>query len=94
MQEEHNYPPYFYLKAVLTNCPKAGLLYLTLWDHCDDNLKFKVKKSHTKDVFLCSLTRVKNDLLLLIREGLVSFTENMDSMTFEMTGWDDDDNHG
>lgn len=88
------YPPYFYLKEVLTNCPKAGLLYMTLWEHCDENLKFKVKKLHVKEIFLCSLTRVKNDLLLLLREGLVSFTENNSSMEFELTGWEDDEDHG
>lgn len=85
------YPPYQYLKSVLTNCYKAGLLYLQLWELADENLHVKLKKNDIRDRLLTSPTRVRNDISMLVREGLISVYETSDVYKIELVGWDNDD---
>lgn len=89
MEKSYPYPPYHYLKEVLTNCPKAGLLYMQLWAECDGKLTVKVKKKDVLNKFLCSATKLRNDAILLVREGFVNMNATMMEYRFELTGWDD-----
>lgn len=90
MKTSDSYPPYQYLKSILTHCPRAGLLYMELWSLSDENLNLRIAKKNLHEVFLCSKTRLKNDLYALVREGLVSMEESSKDMIFELTGWDDE----
>lgn len=91
MKNPDNYPPYQYLKQVLTSCPSAGLTYMQLWQHVDDNLRLKIKKNNIRNLFLCTPTKLKNDAMVLMREALVDMTETEHYLHFELTGWEDDD---
>ena len=63
---------------------------MELWSLSDENLNLKIAKKNLHEVFLCSKTRLKNDLYALVREGLVSMEESSKDMIFELTGWDDE----
>lgn len=96
MQFDNNdyvYPPYNYLKEVLTNCPKAGLLYLQLWEYADDSWELIVPKKNIRDKFLMSPTRLRNDLMNLVREGFVSVHETKKDYKFELVGWNDEEDY-
>ena len=88
---QDKYPPYQYLKSVLCNCPKAGYLYLQFWDMADDDLYVRIKKCDLRPVLLTTPTRFRNDLSLLVREGLVSVYEDGKGFKIQLVGWDDDD---
>jgi hypothetical protein len=64
---------------------------LQLWSLCDENLRLKVKKNSIPERFLCSQTRVRNDSLALVREGLISISENKNEYIYELVGWEDDE---
>lgn len=85
------YPPYQYLKSVLTNCYKAGLLYMQLWELADSNLRVIVKKDDIRTNLLTSPTRFRNDISMLLREGLISAHETSSQYCIELVGWDDED---
>ena len=85
------YPPYQYLKSVLTNCYKAGLLYMQLWEIADSNLRVTIKKDDIRSRLLTSPTHFRNDLSMLVREGLISAHETAAQWCVELVGWEDED---
>ena len=64
---------------------------MQLWDDCDENLFFNVKKCDLRGTLLTTPTRFRNDLSLLVREGLVSVYEDARGYKLQLVGWDDDD---
>jgi len=64
---------------------------MQLWQHADDNLKLKIRKDNIRNLFLCTPTKLKNDSMTLMREGLLGMDETPHYLHFELTGWEDDD---
>lgn len=91
LYEDYRFPPYIYLKAVLQHCPKAGLLYMQLWDLADEERSFILKRSEIQSTFLTTQCKFKNDLSLLAREALLHIHETSSTFKIELVGWDDDD---
>lgn len=79
---EHLFPPYFFLKQVLDHCPKAGTIYLSLWAAQDKNHKVFAPKDRIRADFGSTITRFRNELFFLSKEGLVSVVER--PKTFEV----------
>lgn len=84
-----DYPPHPYLKQVLVHCPKAGATYMQLWESRNKNNRVSIYKKQVKSEYLISQSKFKNDLLLLVREGLASIDESPLMLTIELVGWDD-----
>ncbi len=84
------YPPYAYLTQVLQHCPKAGLTYLKLWSEKNLSNEITVENNKIQNIFFVSKTKFKNDLLLLVNEGLISVNEYPSCLVIEMTGWEFD----
>lgn len=86
-----DYPPYPYLYQVALYCPKAVLSYMQLWEKRDKNTcKTTVIKSELKNQYLITQTKFKNDLLLLMREGLISIRETDYSIEVDLVDYDID----
>ena len=94
MQKFPELPPYHYLKTVLEHCPKAGAIYIELWNKADENCFIKVKKKTVREDFLISLSKFRHDVLLLVKEGLASVDETPEYMKIELTAWDEIDAEG
>ena len=88
MKEE--LPPKFYLKQVAQHCPKSILTYMNLWEVKDEDNRVALLKKDVYSNYLISLTRFRNELMLLVREGLISIDESPNMITVEMVGWDED----
>ena len=91
MQKFPDFPPYYYLIGVLQHCPKAGLLFMQLWEKADDDLKLKVKKNEIIPTFQISPTRFRNDLGLLVREGLLQIDDHPTYYKISLESWEDDE---
>ena len=81
-------PPYPYLKQVADHCPKCVSLYMELWNKRDSKDKVAVYKKDIKTYFLTSPTRFKNELLMIVREGLASIDESPNMLVIELVGYD------
>jgi hypothetical protein len=86
---QHEIPPYPYLFQVAEHCPRAALTYLSIWKEKDKKNSLSVYKEDIRLQFLMSPTRFRNDLLLLVREGLVSVNETPLSIDVDVIGYDD-----
>ncbi len=84
------YPPLPYLEHVLKNCPKAGLTYLNLWQKCDKNMRYSVPSDRIPYHTLQATAAFKHNLLLLVREGLISIHEGDKDISIELVDWEDD----
>lgn len=82
-------PPIGYLQIAADHCPKAVSTYLFLWKNQNENSFFSVSKENARVQFL-SLTKFKNDLNLLLKEGLISYQEKNGNFFIELTAWDED----
>jgi hypothetical protein len=82
------YPPYFYLKQLADHCPKAVSTYMTLWRSVDAEHKLSVLKKEIREQYLISLSKFRHDLLMLVKEGLVSIDETTDILNIELVSWD------
>ncbi len=89
-----NYPPYIYLKQVAEHCPKAVSTYMTIWNLMNVENKFNVYKEDVRNELLISLAKFRHDLLLLVKEGLVSIEETEKSIQIELVDWDEIDAEG
>lgn len=86
-----DYPPYPYLHQVLSHCHKAGVTYLDLWKERDKNNKVTIEKDEIRSRFLASTHNFHHNLLLLVKEGLLSIDESSNRLIVELTDWDVDD---
>ncbi len=88
-----DYPPYPYLYQVALYCPKAVITYMQLWEKRNKNsCKTTIIKSDLKNQYLTTATKLKNDLLLLMREGLLSIVEETSySLVIELVDFDEDE---
>jgi hypothetical protein len=84
----HEYPPYLYLSQVAKNCPKAVLTYMVLWQAMNKENKVDVYKKEVRNEYLISLSKFRHDLLMLVKEGLVSIDETPNVLHIELVGWD------
>ena len=84
------YPPYLYLAQVAEHCPKAISTYLALWRTANKECKVRVYKDEVRTEFLISLSKFRHDLLLLVKEALVSVEETKKVINIELVGWDED----
>lgn len=83
-------PPFFYLLQISEHCPRALCCYLILWRDMDKNQMVHIHKEDIRQKYLMSSTKFKNDLLLILKEGLVSIDETPNMFHIEMTGWDEE----
>lgn len=81
-------PPYAYLMQVLNHNPKSASTYIELWRHKDDDSRVTVAEDELRSRFLMTPTKFKNDLMVLVREGLVSVDERGNAMTIELVDFD------
>lgn len=75
------YPPYLYLCQVADHCPKAIATYLLLWREKDFDCSVIFEKKSVPDEYLITLTKLKNDLRQLCREGLAFIDETPKNIT-------------
>lgn len=69
-------PPYMYLTQVLNHCPRAASTYIELWRHKDKHHKIVVAKNQVRNQFLIGSAKFMNDLLALVREGLINVDQD------------------
>jgi hypothetical protein len=79
-----------YLKQVLDHYPKSASTYIELWRHKDKNNKVVMSNEECRNMFLISPTKFRNDLLCLVREGLISVFEKGFKMTIEIVNFDEE----
>lgn len=84
------YPPIAYLLQVLEHCPKAGATYLQLWQQRDKDSRVSIKRADVRITFLTSLAKFRHDILLLVKEQLVSVHETPTMIKIELVDWHDD----
>lgn len=82
-----SYPPFAYLIQVLNHCPQAGSTYVQLWNMRDCNNRVDILIKDVRLEFLISLKKFKHDLLLLVKEGLISVNESQKSFVIELVDW-------
>ena len=85
-----NLPPYAYLMQVLNHNPQSASTYVELWRHKDDDSKVVVTQDEIRNRFLNTPTKFRNNLMYLVKEGLVSVDESGDKMTIELVDFDYD----
>lgn len=87
-------PPYAYLMQVLNHSSKSAATYIEIWRHKDKQNKIKVAKNDIRDRFLIPAAKFRNDLLVLVKEGLVSVDQTGDDdwyiLNIEVIGWGDE----
>lgn len=84
-------PPYEYLVQAADHCPKAISTYLLIWREADKNRKVHVYKKDVLSAFLTPIVKFKNDLMKLVKEGLISVEETPKSLLIELVGWDEEE---
>lgn len=82
-------PPYPYLEVVASHCPRALKLYMELWKERDEFKRVLILDKELPIRFLLRKKQLVNQLLLLVREGVLSFEESQDKLTIELTDWDE-----
>ena len=89
-KKKSEYPPYLYLKQVAEHCPKAVSTYMTIWQEKNLENKLNVYKKEVRNDYLISLAKFRHDLLLLVKEGLVSINETPNLLEIELVDWNVD----
>lgn len=87
----YHYPPYLYLTQLADHCPKAVSTYMLLWRNIDKENKVNVFKKDIRSEHLITLNKFSHDLLLLVKEGLVSLEETPNWFHIELVGWDNEE---
>jgi hypothetical protein len=90
IEKIYDYPPYFYLEQILKHCPQAAFTYLQLWKKRDKDNKIHLDKKDIRLEFLKSRTKIQNELLLIVHEGLANIDETPKSIVIELVGWDEE----
>jgi hypothetical protein len=88
IKNEERFPPYYYLTQVADNCSKAVSTYMMLWRNADKEKKMSIYKKDVRSEYLISLCKFRHDLLLLVKQGLVSVDETPALLNIELVGWD------
>lgn len=83
-------PPIDYIKLIAQHCPRALMTYISLWEHKDRHDCVAIRKKSVRQDFLLTPTRLRNELFLLVREGLISISENENFIKVELVGWNDE----
>ena|SRR6266480_4738990 len=83
------FPPWDYLFQVLDHCPKAGRMYMLLWNTCKEDYSLRIDKISARMDFLSSTAKLRHDLLLLVKEGLISINETPYFIDVELVTWDE-----
>jgi hypothetical protein len=82
-------PPFAFIKLIATHCPNALYVYIELFMRKENGMVV-VKKENIKRDFCISKTLFENNLMLLVREALVSVVyETFDEIHIEMIGEED-----
>ncbi len=89
----YDYPPYVYLSQVAEYCPKAVATYLKLWSGQDKENKVHISKKDIRIEYLISLAKFRHDLLLLVKEGLVSLEETPNWLHIELVDWNEEEEY-
>jgi len=84
-------PPLLYLEQVAEHCPKAVSTYLLIWREKDKQGKLIIDKDEIKNNYLTTLTKLKNNLVLLVKEALISIHETPNALHIEVVEWNDID---
>jgi hypothetical protein len=90
----YSFPPFFQFHQVLQNCPKAGLTYLNLWQNKNKENCLYVTKTDIRNEYLSSLSKFRHDILLLVREGVISVNETPEKIYIDLLDWDELDQEG
>ncbi len=85
IDQTFDYPPY--LLQVLKNCPKAGLTYCELWQRRNSESKIYLLKKEIKTEFLIHRAKFENDILLLVKEGLINMHETSSAYCIELVNF-------
>lgn len=88
-------PPYMYLMQVLNHAPRAASTYIELWRHKDKQHKVVVAKNQVRNQFLIGSAKFMNDLLALVREGLINVDQDSldewHQLKIEMVNFEDEE---
>ncbi len=84
-------PPYEYLVTAAEHCPRAVATYLSVWRQADRDRKLHICKKDVLSEYLKPLVKFRNDLMLLVKEGLISVEETPKSISIELVSWDEED---
>jgi hypothetical protein len=90
MIDFNQFPPYIYLAQVIEHCALSASTYLQLWREKD---KDNVVHIYKKDVYVQFLKRpykFKNDLINLVKEGLISIDETPKKYVIELVDYEID----
>jgi len=68
-------PPALFLEQVVQHYPEAAYSYLQIWRERDEKNSVRILKNNAKMQFLKGYAKLRNDLLKLVNEGLVSLLE-------------------
>jgi hypothetical protein len=82
-------PPYHFLITVLEHCPRAARTYVYLWQQQDSANNLHILKKSIKEKYLTTIAKFRHDLLMLVREGLISISEDREHLHIEVVDWDD-----
>lgn len=82
-------PPIAYMKIIADHCPRALSTYIKLWEERDAKSIAVVYKDSIKNNYMISITRFKNDLMGLLKEGLISIDETKKAYHIELVDWDE-----
>ncbi len=85
----HLYPPYLYLTQVAEHCSRAVSTYMFIWKQLNENNRCKISKDDIRSEHMFSLCKFKNDLHLLVKEGLVSVEETPNWLIIDAVDWDE-----
>ncbi len=85
---EEEFPPIPYIKIVAEHCPRALCLYIKLWEEQSSNNTVVAYKDEIRHRFFTTITRFKNDLMAIVKEGLISVDETPSAYHVELVSWD------
>ncbi len=91
IRKMYEVPPYEYLVQAAEHCPNAIATYLSVWRQADKDRKIHVYKKDVLTEYLKPIVKFRNDLMLLVREGLVSVEETPKSLCIELVSWDEEE---
>lgn len=76
MKEYKNFPPYYNFIQVLDVAPSSLKAYIKLWQMRDDKNKVVINKKEVRNHFLISPTLLRNKMLELVGQGIISVGES------------------
>jgi len=89
MSDYLNFPPCFFFKIALKNCPECAFLYKELWNYFDKELTNSILKRLIPEVFSMSKTIFRNKLVKLKHQGLLDFKVYKKSFIIDLVPFDE-----